>query len=86
MSGECDDPKCEICRELYGPHLDTAADDGKALVSPRGMKGGEMDGAMDPKKCEPNLGCATTVELLAELTARAIMGGYGSYRTLGIDN
>jgi hypothetical protein len=20
MSGECDDPKCEICREIYGPH------------------------------------------------------------------
>ena len=21
MSGECDDPKCEVCRDIYGPHF-----------------------------------------------------------------
>ena len=21
VSGECDDPKCEVCRDIYGPHL-----------------------------------------------------------------
>ena len=30
----------------------------------------------------PNLGCATTAELLAELVARAEVGGYAGYRTV----
>lgn len=32
-----------------------------------------------------NLGCATTKELLDELTARAVVGGYSSYRTVDGD-
>jgi hypothetical protein len=32
--------------------------------------------------CEPLLGCATTTQLLAELQARAEIGGYANYRTI----
>ena len=32
--------------------------------------------------CEPNLGCATTEELLNELLVRAQIGGYAQYRTV----
>ena len=32
-----------------------------------------------------NLGCATTEQLLNELTVRAVIGGYSSYRTVDGD-
>ena len=32
---------------------------------------------------ESRLGCATTAEMLTELAARAEMGGYAEYRTIG---
>lgn len=32
--------------------------------------------------CEPQLGCATTAQLLTELQARAEVGGYAAYRTV----
>ncbi len=31
---------------------------------------------------QPNLGCATTGQLIGELSARAELGGYNSYRTI----
>lgn len=37
---------------------------------------------MSERECEPNLGCATTEELLNELLARAQVGGYADYRTI----
>jgi hypothetical protein len=35
--------------------------------------------------CEPQLGCATTAEMLSELMVRAEIGGYARYRTVDSD-
>ncbi|MDF2751638.1 MAG: hypothetical protein K0S82_20 [Gaiellaceae bacterium] len=42
----------------------------------------EFDAEEQTAECEPHLGCATTAQMLHELTVRAEIGGYANYRTV----
>lgn len=79
--------KCDAVANLFGRHVECeveAPHPGLAHSNKKAQLLWVGSGEITPEEepGDPQLGLATTAQLLEELTARAVVGGYAGYRTV----